>query len=125
MGGYWRPFQAINGGDTDGNPATGRGPGPDAADPRIRRTPTTLSGHACVTSAHIENVGACSGRRRHSPWSRTTRSSSPRGPTCKALSEIEFDAFFPRIWGWLHSRDAMEDGYRSGTCHPSALAAIN
>ncbi len=30
------------------------------------------------------------------------------------LSALEYDAFHARIWGGLHFRDAMEDGYRLG-----------
>jgi hypothetical protein len=30
------------------------------------------------------------------------------------LALIEYDAFMARIWGGLHFRDAMEDGYLLG-----------
>jgi len=46
--------------------------------------------------------------------------------TFATLSEIEFDAFHARIWGGLHFRDAMEDGYLIGhTAARRALASIN
>ena len=58
--GYWRPFQAINGGDTDDNPAT-------VADPAWRRWspfayPDYVSGHTCVASAHMKTLRPCSVR---------------------------------------------------------------
>jgi hypothetical protein len=34
--------------------------------------------------------------------------------TYGTLSEIEFDAFYARIWSGLHFRDAMQDGYHIG-----------
>ena len=38
--------------------------------------------------------------------------------TYTTLSALEHDALHARIWGGLHFRDAMEDGYKLG--HPGA-----
>ena len=45
--------------------------------------------------------------------------------TFTTLSEIEFDAFHARIWGGLHFRDAMEDGYLIGHTAARRAMAIN
>ena len=39
---------------------------------------------------------------------------SPTPRTYPTLRALERDAFMARIWGGLHFRDAMVDGYRLG-----------
>ena len=53
--GFWRPFQAIHGADTDGNPATVPDP---AWAPLIPNPPYSdhLSGHAAITAPAIEVI---------------------------------------------------------------------
>ena len=42
-----------------------------------------------------------------------------RGATYTSLSDLEYDALHARIWGGLHFRDAMDDGYSSVTRPPA------
>ena len=111
--GYWRPFQAINAGDTDDNPATVADP---AWTPLIPNPPYPdyVSGHACVTSAHIETLRRLLGEETSLTLVSNNPLSQQPTRTFATLSEIEFDAFHARIWGGLHFRDAMEDGYLLG-----------
>lgn len=108
--GFWRPFQAIQGADADENPATV--PDPSWA-PLIANPPYAdyVSGHACLTASAIEAVRQTLGEETaltlHSYNTGADR-------TYATLSAIEFDAFHARIWGGLHFRDAMEDGYYIG-----------
>jgi len=108
--GLWRPFQAIQGADDDHNPATVADPtwAPLIPNPAY---PDYTSGHACVTSSAMEvirqTLGETTELTLHSANSLTDR-------TYSTISELEFDAFHARIWGGLHFRDAMEDGYYLG-----------
>lgn len=108
--GFWRPFQAIHGANTDGNPATE--PDPDWA-PLVATPPYPdyVSGHACLTAPAVETIRRTLGERTsltlHSYNTSTDR-------TYSRLSDLEYDAFNARIWSGLHFRDAMEDGYYVG-----------
>ena len=118
--GYWRPFQAIPGADTDGNKRTKADPTwtpllarPLLAPPTPLATPAYPdypSGHAAVTGTFAESVRLFLGDdvplllESTSPLYDVDRS-------YKDLSDIEFDAFHARIWSGIHFRDAMEDGY--------------
>lgn len=44
--------------------------------------------------------------------------------TYTSLSALEHDAFHARIWGGLHFRDAMEDGYLGHTTADRVMRAI-
>lgn len=108
--GYWRPFEAVAGAGDDGNPDTT----PETDWVSLVPTPPYseyTSGHAAGTapfaavlratlgdhvSLHLEN--AAFGMERD----------------YTSLTELEHDAFNARIWGGLHFRDAMEDGYYLG-----------
>jgi hypothetical protein len=123
--GYWRPFQAINGGATDGNPATVADP---AWTPLIPNPPYPdyVSGHACVTGSHIETLRRLLGEETSLTLTSNNPLSTQPTRTFATLGEIEFDAFHARIWGGLHFRDAMEDGYSVGhAAARRALAAVN
>jgi hypothetical protein len=108
--GFWRPFQAIQGADDDHNPATVADPtwAPFIPNPPY---PDYTSGHACVTSSSMEVI-----RRTLGETTELTLDSanSDIDRTYTTLSELEFEAFHARIWGGLHFRDAMEDGYYLG-----------
>ena len=108
--GFWRPFQAIQGADDDHNPATVADPtwAPLIPNPPY---PDYTSGHACVTSSAMEVI-----RRTLGETTELTLDSanSTTDRTYTTISELEFDAFHARIWGGLHFRDAMEDGYYLG-----------
>ncbi len=108
--GFWRPFQAIHGADTDANPATVPDP---AWAPLIPNPPYSdhVSGHAAITAPAIEVI-----RRLLDEETPLTLSSKTTGTerTYARLSQIEHDALHARIWGGLHFRDAMVDGYALG-----------
>ena len=120
--GFWRPFQAIQGipGD-DGNPATVEDPTWTSllATPPY---PDYVSGHACVTGPQVETIRMMLGEETSLSLHSTNPLSLQPDRTFTTLSEIEFDAFHARIWGGLHFRDAMEDGYLIG--HTAARRAI-
>ena len=121
--GFWRPFQAINGTpDDDGNPATVEEPGwaPLIPNPPY---PDYVSGHACVTGPQVETIRRMLGEETSLTLHSTNPLSLQPDRTFATLSEIEFDAFHARIWGGLHFRDAMEDGYYIG--HTAARRALN
>ena len=107
--GFWRPFQAIAAALDDGNPGTLPHPATGLRWSPTRRTPTTPAGTRP--------------RRRRSPRS----SGRPSATTCRCccrsgglerpyttLTALEHDALHARIWGGLHFRDAMDDGYLLG-----------
>lgn len=108
--GFWRPSQAIVGAADDGNPATVADPG---WTPLIPNPPYSdyVSGHACLTAPAVETIRMMLGEETaltlHSYNTNADR-------TYGTLSEIEFDAFYARIWSGLHFRDAMKDGYHIG-----------
>lgn len=107
--GYWRPFQAIIGAETDGNPGTGLHPTawvPLVANPAYS---DYTSGHAAGTSPFAEVV-----RQTLGDDITLVLRSAGLERTYTSLSALEHDALHARIWGGLHFRDAMEDGYYLG-----------
>ena len=108
--GFWRPFQAIHGAGSDGNPATV--PDPDWS-PLVPTPPYPdyVSGHACLTAPAVETIRRTLGERT-SLTLHSYNTGSDR--TYSRLGDIEYDAFHARIWSGLHFRDAMEDGYYVG-----------
>jgi hypothetical protein len=112
--GFWRPFQAIAGWDTDDNPDTGPWTGSTQPwTPLIPNPPYSdyTSGHASATSPAVQTLRMMLGEHTaltlHSYVTGTNRSYDD-------LSTIEYEAFHARIWGGLHFRDAMDDGYDMG-----------
>ena len=106
--GFWRPFQAIALADTDGNLATTPQAGwaPLIANPAYSEY---TSGHAAATSPFAEELR------------QTLGDDTPLVPKAgglqrnyATLTALEHDAFHARIWGGLHFRDAMDDGYYLG-----------
>ena len=112
--GFWRPFQAIRA--DDGDAATVQ----DTLWTSLLPTPSYsdyVSGHAAVTAPFVETVGSVLGGIRlalRNPVLGLERSYS--------LDQLEHDAFHARIWGGLHFRDAMDDGYDLG--HRTARAVL-
>lgn len=109
--GFWRPVQAIAGAADDGNPDTQPEPGwtslltnPPYAD--------YVTGHGCLTGPAVEVVRARLGETTPLELRSSTLPGAPR--TYATLSQLEYDAFSSRIWGGLHFRDAMADGYAIG-----------
>ena len=108
--GFWRPFQAIHGADTDGNPATIADPNwaPLVPNPSYS---DYVSGHGCLTAPATETIRRTLGEETSLSLHSYTTNADRVYPN---LTTIEFDAFHARIWGGLHFRDAMEDAYAIG-----------
>jgi hypothetical protein len=108
--GFWRPFQAIHGADTDGNPAT-------IADPNwapLIPNPSYsdyVSGHGCLTSPATQAIRRTLGEGTSLSLHSYSTNADRVYPN---LTTIEYDAFHARIWGGLHFRDAVEDAYAIG-----------
>ena len=106
--GYWRPFQAIAGAGNDGNPAT---------EPQVGWTPLVpnpaysdyTSGHAAATSPFAEVV-----RQTLGDDTPLVLRIGAQTRSYATLTALEHDALHARIWGGLHFRDAMDDGYLLG-----------
>jgi hypothetical protein len=109
--GFWRPFQAIAGAGSDGNPGTE----PQAGwAPLLAPTPPYsdyVSGHAGLTAPAVQVIRQMLGERTQLELISVNSPTSRTYPTLRAL---EWNAFQSRIWGGLHFRDAMVDGYRIG-----------
>jgi hypothetical protein len=116
--GFWRPFEAINTVD-DGNPAT---------EPEEGWAPLVLnpaysdytSGHAAATSPMAETIRSMLGEDTTLVLRNPTLGAER---TYTSLTALEHDALHARIWGGLHFRDAMEDGYDLGHRTARAVAA--
>jgi hypothetical protein len=106
--GYWRPFQAIAQGDADGNPDTAAQTGWVPLVPNPSYSDYT-SGHAAATAPFAEVL-----RQTLGDDTRLVLRSGGAERTYETLSALEHDALHARIWGGLHFRDAMEDGYLLG-----------
>ncbi|MCU1431498.1 MAG: hypothetical protein JWP95_603 [Actinotalea sp.] len=118
--GFWRPFQAIAGAATDGNPATTPQADwvPLVANPAY---PDYTSGHANATAPFAQVL-----RRTLGDDTALVLRAGDVTRSYATLTALEHDALNARIWGGLHFRDAMEDGYRLG--HKTAnrvMAAIH
>ncbi|WP_377641016.1 vanadium-dependent haloperoxidase [Oryzobacter terrae] len=116
--GFWRPFQAIHIAD-DGDTMTVQ----DAAWAPLIPNPAYsdyVSGHASVTAPFAETLRAMLGNdvrlALRNPVMGLERTYT--------LDGLEHDAFHARIWGGLHFRDAMEDGYDLGHRTARAVAAV-
>ena len=118
--GFWRPFQAIAGAASDGNPAT---------TPQTGWTPLVTnpsysdytSGHAAATGSWVEVVRQTLG----DDTALVLRIGSQARPYA-TLTALEHDTLHARIWGGLHFRDAMDDGYYlAHTTAERVMAAIH
>ncbi|SFA86489.1 hypothetical protein SAMN05192575_101903 [Nocardioides alpinus] len=106
--GFWRPVQAIAAADTDGNAGTVPETGWVPLIPNPAYSDYT-SGHAAATSPFAEVVRETLGDA--TPLVLRVGSQSRSYAT---LTALEHDALNARIWGGLHFRDAMDDGYLLG-----------
>jgi hypothetical protein len=106
--GFWRPSQAIAAADTDGNPDTTPQAGWVPLVPNPAYSDYT-SGHAAATSPFAEVL-------RETLGDDTPLVLRVAGLTRSyaTLTALEHDALNARIWGGLHFRDAMDDGYYLG-----------
>ena len=107
--GFWRPSQAIPLAGTDGNPAT-TPEGNWAALLPVPPYPEYTSGHANATSPFAEVLRQTLGDDVPLVLRALNREDRPYA----TLSALEHDALNSRIWGGLHFRDAMDDGYYLG-----------
>ncbi len=108
----WRPQQAIQRADDDGNPRTVADPTwqPLLANPPY---PDYTSGHACVTGAASRTLA-----RLYGPSSIDITVASPVTGTTRhydRASRLVADTTNARIWLGIHFRKAMDDGSRIGT----------
>jgi hypothetical protein len=115
--GFWRPFQAVAAADADGNDDTAAEGGwaPLITNPAYSEYP---SGHAAATAPMAEVV-----RRTLGDDTSLALRSGALERTYPTLSALEHDALNARIWGGLHFRDAMDDGYLLG--HMTARRVAN
>ncbi|GAA2721599.1 vanadium-dependent haloperoxidase [Cellulomonas aerilata] len=108
--GLWRPFQAIAGAASDGNPATE----PQAGWTSLLPNPPYSdypSGHGCLTAPAMEVLRQTLGEGTSLTLRNSALGTERTYPT---LSALERDALESRIWGGLHFRDAMDDAYAIG-----------
>jgi hypothetical protein len=119
--GFWRPIEAVAGAADDGNPDTQ----PQAGwTPLLAPTPPYsdyVTGHGCLTSPAVEVIRTRIGETTPLELRSSNFPTAPR--TYPSLSELEHDALNSRIWGGLHFRDAMSDGYAIG--HRTARAVMH
>jgi hypothetical protein len=109
--GFWRPFQAVAGAADDGNPDTQ----PEAGWTSLLATPPYsdyVTGHGCLTGPAVEVIRTRLGEATPLELRSSTFPTAPR--TYPTLTHLEYDALNSRIWGGLHFRDAMADGYAIG-----------
>ena len=118
--GFWRPYQAIAGAASDGNPATAPQTGwtPLVTNPSYS---DYTSGHAAATGSWVEVVRQTLG----DDTALVLRIGSQARPYAN-LTALEHDTLHARIWGGLHFRDAMDDGYYlAHTTADRVMAAIH
>ena len=118
--GFWRPFQAIANAGLDGNPRTH----PQAGwEPFIPNPPYSdyVSGHASLTAPAVEVIRRTLGER--TPLELISVN-SPTPRVYPRLRALERHALLARIWGGLHFRDAMVDGYRLGHATARRVMAV-
>ena len=115
--GFWRPFQAIRADDGDSRTVT------DPTWSSFVPTPPYSdysSGHAVATGPMAEvlrsTFGDGTSLRLHNRVLGVERS-------WDSLGDLEHDAFHARIWGGLHYRRAMTDGY--DLAHRTAHAVMS
>jgi hypothetical protein len=112
---FWRPFGAIWGADTDGNPATV----PDPAWTSLVPTPNFpeyASNHSCASTAIATVID---GLRGHSDFSLTVTSVRGTPPveystTFTSAGQMIREIGNARIWAGIHYRFSVEDGTEIG-----------
>ena len=103
--GFWRPFQAIAGADSDGNRDT---VAQSEWTPLVTNPAYSdyTSGHAAATGSWVEVV-----RQTLGDDTALTLRIGSQARSYDTLTALEHDTLNARIWGGLHFRDAMDDGY--------------
>ena len=117
--GFWRPFEAIAKGGDDDNDGTNPHLGPAPWAPLIANPAYSdyTSGHAGGTSPFAEVL-----RRTFGDDTPLVLKLGAVERNYATLSDLEHDALNSRIWGGLHFRDAMDDGYHLG--HTTAVQVM-
>jgi hypothetical protein len=117
--GFWRPFEAIAKGGDDGNGGTNVHEGPGPWVPLIPNPAYSdyTSGHAGGTSPFAEVM-----RRTLGDDTPLVLKAGDLQRSYATLSDLEDDALNARVWGGLHFRDAMDDGYHLG--HTTAVQVM-
>ncbi|MEO7754796.1 MAG: vanadium-dependent haloperoxidase [Terracoccus sp.] len=107
----WRPMQAIQRADTDGNAAT---TAQTAWEPLVPNPPYSeyASGHACITGAFSETMASLYGADRIDATIVSAVTNTSRHYA--AAAALTRDTKNARIWLGLHFRKAMDDGNRIG-----------
>jgi hypothetical protein len=107
--GFWRPDQAVDAAAADGNPGTH--PHPVDWVPLVTNPAYSdyTSGHASATSPFAEVL-----RQTLGDDTALVLRSGALTREYATLTALEHDALHARIWGGLHFRDAMDDGYLLG-----------
>lgn len=107
--GFWRPYEAVAAAELDGNDGTN--PHPTTWVPLIPNPAYSdyTSGHAGGTAPFAEVL-----RQTLGEDTALVLRSGPVSRSYATLTALEHDAFHARIWGGLHFRDAMDDGYLLG-----------
>ncbi len=102
---FWRPNDAIQRADTDGNPATS----PEAGWlPLITGNhPEYPSGHACFTGAVTESLRNYFGTKHVQLVISSTAPGAGPPRTYENLDELVVDVENARVWGGLHYRTTM------------------
>lgn len=116
--GFWRPFQAAAGAGTDGNPATSVAPDWAPLVPNPAYSDYT-SGHAAATSPFAEVM-----RQTLGDDTPLVLRAAGQTRSYTSLTALEHDALHARIWGGLHFRDAMDDGYLLGHTTAQRVMAV-
>ena len=119
--GFWRPFQAVAAAGIDGN--AGTNPHPVAWVPLVTNPAYSdyTSGHAAGTSPFAEVL-----RRTFGDATPLVLRLGAVTREYTTLTALEHDALHARIWGGLHFRDAMDDGYHLGhTTAQQVMKAIH
>ncbi len=117
---FWRPFEAIRGGDNDGNQATAGDPGWTSLVFPNPPYSDYLSGHGSAVSSFAGSVRAELGDNVALTLTGAT-GTTPRA--YGTLSALEADTLMARIWAGLHFRDSMEDTYYVGHTNAQRVRA--
>lgn len=111
---FWRPFSAIPGGNTDGNPAT---PADPAWQPLLvtPNHPEYPSAHGCATTAMFTVLAGLFAR--HGDRLNIDISSTGTGTThhFSSVHQLISEVANARVWGGLHWRFSTVAGDRIGT----------
>ena len=109
---FWRPITSVRAGDTDGNDATLGDPSWAPLLPATPNHPEYPSAHACITPAGGRVVARFLGTGR---IDFTVPSLTGLGDRhYEQVKDLDYDVGNARIWGGIHYRSSVEDGFTIG-----------